>query len=112
MVAGSLPLFGLSFLFEKRLTVQWNLAFIGILLALGLVGSALTTVLWVWLPQKYEAGSLSLYLFLTPVFAIIAAFAAFRERLDWIEFCGVAFILAGIGIELLHAKLETQYDAD
>jgi drug/metabolite transporter (DMT)-like permease len=39
-------------------------------------------VLWVWLLQKYEAGSLSLYLFLTPVFAIIAAYAAFRERLD------------------------------
>ncbi len=106
MVAGSLPLFGLSFLFERRLTVQWNLAFIGILLALALVGSALTTVLWVWLLQKYEASSLSLYLFLTPVFAIIASYAAFRDRLDLFEFGGVAFILAGVRIELLHPKLE------
>src|SRR5260221_11192202 len=97
MVAGSLPLFGLSFLFEKRLTVQWNLAFIGILLALGLVGSAFTIVLWVWLPQKDESGRLSLYLLLNPVFAIIAPFAAFRQRLGLIEVWGVAFILAGIG---------------
>jgi hypothetical protein len=44
-----------------------------LLAATQLVGSALTTVLWVWLPQKREAGSLSLYLFLTPVFAIIGA---------------------------------------
>ena len=63
MVAGRLPLFCLSFLFERRLTVQWNLAFIAILLALALVGSALTTMLWVWFLQKYEASSLSLYRF-------------------------------------------------
>jgi hypothetical protein len=40
-----------------------------------------------------------------PVFATIGAYAAFRERLDWIEIGGVDFILAGIGIE--HPKLET-----
>jgi drug/metabolite transporter (DMT)-like permease len=45
-------------------------------------------------------------LFLIPVFAIVEAYAAFRERLDWLEIGGVAFILAGIGIEL-HPKLET-----
>jgi drug/metabolite transporter (DMT)-like permease len=50
------------------------LAFIGILLALALLGFALTTVLSVWLLQKYETSSLSLYLFLTPVFAIIASY--------------------------------------
>src|SRR5258708_35682463 len=102
MVAGSLALFGLSFLFERHLAVQWNLAFIGILLALALVGSALTTVLWVWLLQKYQAGRLSLYLFLTPVFAIVMAYVTFRERLDWIQLGGVAAILAGIAFELLH----------
>jgi drug/metabolite transporter (DMT)-like permease len=59
-------------------------------------------VLWVWLLQKYEAGSLSLYLFLTPVFAIVTAYAAFHERLDWIQLGGVAAILAGIAFELLH----------
>ena len=40
---------------------------------------------------------------------IIAAYAAFRERLDWIEFGGLAFILAGIGIELHCPKLETRH---
>jgi drug/metabolite transporter (DMT)-like permease len=104
MVAGSLPLFGLSFLFERHLAIQWNLAFIGILLALALIGSALTTVLWVWLLQKYEAGSLSLYLFLTPVFAIVTTFVTFRERLDWIQLGGVAAILAGIAFELLRPR--------
>ena len=107
MVVGSLPLLGSSFLFERHLTVHWASAFIGILVALALVGSALTTVLWAWLLQKYEAGSLSLYLFLTPVFALITAYAAFHEGLDWIEVGGVAFILAGIGIELMHAKQDT-----
>jgi probable blue pigment (indigoidine) exporter len=78
------------------------LEFIGILLLLAIVGSALTTVLWVWLLQKYEAGSLSLYLFLTPVFAIVTSYAAFREQLDWIQLGGVAAILAGIAFEFLH----------
>jgi len=45
MIVGSLPLIGSSFLFERQLTVRWTLVFIGILLALALVGSALTTVL-------------------------------------------------------------------
>jgi probable blue pigment (indigoidine) exporter len=102
MVAGSIPLFGLSILLEKDLTVRWNLSFIGILLLLAIVGSALTTVVWVWLLQKYEAGTLSLYLFLTPVFAIVVAYVTFRERLDWIQLGGVAAILAGIAFDLLH----------
>jgi len=102
MIVGSLPLIGSSFLFERQLTVRWTLVFIGILLALALVGSALTTVLWAWLLQKYEASSLSLYLFLTPAFAIVAAYVASNEKLDLIEFGGVAFILAGIGIDLMY----------
>jgi probable blue pigment (indigoidine) exporter len=102
MVAGSLPLFALSTLFEKDLTVRWNFSFVGILLLLAIVGSALTTVVWVWLLQKYDAGTLSLYLFLTPVFAIVTAFVTFRERLDWIQLSGGAAILAGIAFDLLH----------
>jgi probable blue pigment (indigoidine) exporter len=108
MVAGSVPLFGLSFLFEKRLPIQWNLMFIFLLLALAMIGSALTTILWAWLLQKYEAGSLSVYLFLTPVFALGAAYASFREPLDPLELSGIAFILVGIGIELLHPKGRAQ----
>jgi drug/metabolite transporter (DMT)-like permease len=80
MVAGSAPLFGLSFLIEKHRQVHWSLVFTGILLALALVGSALTTILWVCLLQKYEAGSLSLYLFLTPVFALVRRMQLFANR--------------------------------
>jgi drug/metabolite transporter (DMT)-like permease len=108
MVAGSLPLFGLSILMERHRPIQWSMVFAEILLVLALVGSALATIVWVWLLQKYEAGGLSLYLFLTPVFALGTAYATFREPLSLLQSGGVAFILAGIAIELLHPKLETR----
>jgi len=49
---------------------------------------------------------LSLYLFLTPVFALGAAYATFREPLHPLQLGSVAFILGGIAIELFHPKLE------
>jgi len=46
------------------------------------------------------------YLFLTPVFALGAAYATFREPLHPLQLGSVAFILGGIAIELFHPKLE------
>ena len=102
MVAGSLALLALSLPFDRQLAVRSNLTFIGVLLLLAIVGYALPTVAWVWLLQKYEAGSLSIYLFLTPVFGIVVSYVALHERLDWIQLGGVASILAGVALGLFH----------
>jgi drug/metabolite transporter (DMT)-like permease len=108
MVVASVPLFCLAFLFERHLPVKWSVQFISVLLTLALIGSALTTIIWAWLLQKYEAGSLSVYLFLTPVFALGAAYAAFREPLNPLELSGTAFILASVAAEHLHSKPPAQ----
>ena len=108
MLIGSFPVLGLSFLFERNLPVKWSLLFISVLLGLALIGSALTTILWAWLLQKYQASTLSVYLFLTPVFALGTAYAAFHEALDPFELSGIGFILAGIALELLRPKPPAQ----
>lgn len=102
MVAGSLALLALSLPFDRQLAVRWNLTFIGVLLLLAIVGYALPTVAWVWLLQKYEAGSLSIYLFLTPLFGIVVSYVALHERLGWIQLGGVASIVAGVALGLFH----------
>jgi drug/metabolite transporter (DMT)-like permease len=96
LAIGAVPLFGLSAWLERGTSVAWNSTFVSLLLFLGLVGTALTTVLWYWLLQREELGRLSLFLFLVPVMGLAIAALAFHERIGRLEAVGVVITLAGI----------------
>lgn len=98
LVAGSIVLLGLSAVFEPQETVAWTGGFVGILLFLGLAGTALSTWLWFWLLQRAEAGQLSLYLFLVPVFGLLIAMGGFGERLSTLQGGGAALLFAAIAV--------------
>lgn len=98
LIAGSLPLLGLSLVWESGEKIQWTRSFLGLLLFLSLAGTALSIWLWFWLLQKSEAGTLSLYLFAVPVFGLLLAYVAFGETLNGPQMIGVLLILFAIGI--------------
>ena len=68
--------------FEPPEAIAWTGGFVGLLLFLALVGTALSTWLWFWLLQRSEAGRLSLYLFLVPIFGLLISMGGFGERLN------------------------------
>lgn len=98
LVAGSIVLLGLSAVFEPQETIAWTGGFVGVLLSLALAGTALGTWLWFWLLQRAEAGQLSLYLFLVPVFGLLIATGGFGERLNALQGGGAALLLAAVAV--------------
>lgn len=100
LVAGSVVLLGLSAVFEPQETIAWTGGFVGLLLFLALAGTALSTWLWFWLLQRSEAGRLSLYLFLVPVFGLLIAMGGFGERLNALQGGGAALILGAIAVSI------------
>ena len=105
LVLGSLPLLVLTALFEQDGRVIWNAEFVGLLLFLALIGTALANAVWYWLLQREEAGRLTMFLFLVPVLGLGIAALAFGERISLLEGIGSALTVIGVGIvELSNAR--------
>ncbi len=99
LIVGSLPLLGWSLVMEAG-DISWNPVFISLLLLLALGGTALTTVLWFWLLQDSDAGSLSLSLFLIPLLGLLIGFLFYGETLSGMTIGGVLLILLALGFPL------------
>ncbi len=93
LIIGSFPLLAMSFFTEQGKPLVWNSTAFGILLFLGVIGTAFTTAVWYLLIQYYKVGKLSLFLFLIPVFGLGIAGVVFREPLHGNELLGIGVIL-------------------
>jgi probable blue pigment (indigoidine) exporter len=91
LIVGSLPLLAASAIVERGALVTWNIQFVGALLFLALVGTALANAAWFWLVQSGEVSRLIIFLYIVPVFGL-----ALGERIGWLEGLGSALILAAI----------------
>lgn len=107
LIIGSVVLLGLSAIFEPQGTITWTGGFVGILLFLAFAGTALSTWLWFWLLQRTEAGRLSLYLFLVPVFGLLIAMGGFGERLNALQAGGVGLILLAVAVSVFAGRSGT-----
>jgi drug/metabolite transporter (DMT)-like permease len=94
----SFPLAGLSLILERQTTQLLNPAFLALVVALALLGTALTTSVWYWLVQRDDAGRLSLVLFLVPVLGVGLSMLTLGEQIGWRE--GVAIVLTLSGVLL------------
>lgn len=112
LVVGSVVLLALSAVFEPQGTIAWTGDFVGLLLFLALAGTALSTWLWFWLLQRTEAGRLSLYLFLVPVFGLLIAMGGFGERLNALQGGGVALILVAVALSVFAGRSSSGCETD
>lgn len=95
-ILGGLPLYVAAQFFEAPVQVMWNPAFVVVLLALGLLGTALALLLWFALLHRSELNRLNTFTFLTPAFALIIEAIFFNERLGLVEGGGIVLILLGL----------------
>jgi drug/metabolite transporter (DMT)-like permease len=96
LLFGGIPLWALAQMWESSLQVTWNPVFVIVLLALGLLGTALAFTLWFSLLHSSELSRLNIFTFLTPAIALLLGGLFFNESLTWIEVSGMALILAGV----------------
>lgn len=94
-VLGGIPLLVAARFYETP-DISWSVYFVVVLLALGLLGTAVSYVLWFSLLQQGELNRLNIFTFLTPVFALLIGAAFFNERMQWSEVIGTLLILASV----------------
>ncbi len=96
LLLGSVPLFALSVILERDISIQWTPTFIGLLLFLALPGTAFAVAAWYWLLQSDDVSRLSLYFFLVPAMGLGIALLL-GESLSLLEIGGAALIIASVG---------------
>jgi len=92
---GSVPLWLAAQTLETPQPVRWSLSFVAVLLALGLLGTALAFALWFSLLRRGGLTRLNTFTFLTPVIALVIGVLFYAESLRLVELAGIALTLAG-----------------
>lgn len=95
-ILGGIPLLLAALSFEQAAQVEWGLDFVIVLLALGLLGTALAFALWFSLLRRGELNRLNTFTFLTPAFALLIGAVFFGERLGLVEVGGIILTLIGV----------------
>ena len=96
MGTGSLVLAGASLLAGERWAVPSWPEGIGAVVYLGLVGSVIAFVTYLWLLKRIEATSLSYIAFVNPIVAVLLGYLVAKEMLDPLVLSGAGMTLAGI----------------
>ncbi|RCK75178.1 MAG: Permease of the drug/metabolite transporter (DMT) superfamily [Ignavibacteriae bacterium] len=89
-------LFLFAFLFEDFNDVHFNIAGVGSVLYLGIIGSVVTFSTYFWMLKRVEAVYLSLLAFITPILAVILGAIILNEKLGTHIIQGGALVLVGI----------------
>ena len=96
LTVGAAPLAVLARLSEDTSSMAWSAEFLGILVALALLGTVLSFWLWFGALKEVDLNRANAFSFLLPVFGLAIGAAFFQEHLGWSRAAGVALVLAGI----------------
>lgn len=100
LAIGGGALLAASWWFEPE-PIAWSASFVGLVAALGVVGTAATTAAWYWLvAREHDVGRLSLALFAVPVIGLAIGVGVFAERPSATEFLGAGLVLAALAVLL------------
>jgi drug/metabolite transporter (DMT)-like permease len=66
------------------------------MVSLGLTMIGVAYPLWFVCLKKFPASQISIYIYLTPVFAVVLSLAILKEKFSWLFWIGGALILLGI----------------
>jgi drug/metabolite transporter (DMT)-like permease len=105
MILGGLPLLVLGILFEHRLP-HLTAAATGWFVFLVIPATAMNFVLWFGLLERYSATAMTSWLFLIPVFGVLAAAAVLHEPLTWRILAGALLVVAGVLLTQRQARDE------
>lgn len=103
MLIGSIPLILGAWIMEDQRTIQWSFTFIGALLTLSLLGTALVYWLWFSVLAKTQLNRANTFSFLIPIFGLTIAAIFYDETLGMTQMAGIAITILGVGLVTSHA---------
>ena len=95
MLFGFVPLMAAA-LFAPEAHVTWTPRFIGVVLFIGVISTALGWLLWIYALNHLEAGTASLGTLFAPVVAMASSAYHFNERPNGVEILGMCLIIAAL----------------
>jgi drug/metabolite transporter (DMT)-like permease len=81
---------------EPFQAIHWTIDLYATIAWIGILGTAVVYVIYFTLLSKYNASSLTAYLFLVVITALVASFFIFGEKIDLMQGLGVAAVVASI----------------
>ena len=97
---GGLVLAGVAFAVEGPPAIDWTPRFVIVLAFLGLVATAATTLAWFVEAQRSRLSSLTVWMFLIPVFGLLIGIGVLGERPTVWTGAGIALVLVGMWVAL------------
>ncbi|AIT79176.1 DMT family transporter [Novosphingobium pentaromativorans] len=98
MLIGSVPLGIVAWATEEPASIQWSFAFIGALVGLSLLGTALVYWLWFSVLEKAPLNRANAFSFLIPIFGLMIGTLFYGETLGWPQLTGIALAIAGVSL--------------
>lgn len=96
LLLGGLVLAGAAAVVEGTPDIAWTPRFLAVLLVLGLLVTAATTLAWFVETQRCALSSLTPWMFLVPVFGLIIGTLVLNERPDVWTIIGIGMVLASM----------------
>lgn len=97
---GGLALAGTAFVVEGPPAIDWTPRFVIVLAFLGLVATAATTLAWFVEAQRSALSSLTVWMFLIPVFGLVIGVVVLGERPGVWTWLGIAMVLVSMWVAL------------
>lgn len=104
LLLGGTALLGISAVLEPEAAIRWTRRFVGLLLFLAVIGTALTTAIWYWLVQRDDVGRLSVALFFVPAAGLGLGVTLFGERLERTQVFGIALTLSALAVMMFGGR--------
>lgn len=96
LIGATAALFALTLVLEPTPLPRFGPELYASVAWLGLLGTAVAYSVWFDLLGRTRAATLSAYLFVVPVVALVASALVFHERLSYLQIVGVVLVLASI----------------
>lgn len=100
LLIGGLALAAAAFAAEGPPEISWTPRFVIVLAFLGLVATAATTLAWFVEAQRSALSSLTVWMFLIPVFGLLIGMVVLGERPSAWTAAGIALVLAAMAMAL------------
>lgn len=110
MLIGSIPLVIIAWAMEEPAAIRWSFTFVGVLLALSLLGTALVYWLWFSILEKAPLNQANAFSFLIPVFGLTMGVLLYGESLGWLQLAGIALAILGVGLVTRHGTRPESFD--
>ena len=97
---GGMALAAVAFVVEGVPDIVWSARFILVLAFLGLVATAATTLVWFVEARRCPLSSLTVWMFLVPVFGLLIGIVALGERPDAWTGAGIVLVLVSMWLAM------------